>query len=226
MIPLNLQMIGRFGNCCFQYLHARAIAERDGLELRTPRWVGEKIFQIEPTAEPDYSGDYLHGYFQNQESAIYTRTQAREWFRFQPWVEELFDHLKPSPETIVAHRRVGDLIGYGYPTISLESYRSACFTYDLDESKMCFVAEDHPTFVLRTPLNILFLPDFYIMCKAKTLLRANSSFSWMAGTLTDGEVFSPVIDDLEGGEHLCKFVKGNHPKLCSLEGFTDIHLKP
>ncbi len=221
---LNLQMMGRFGNQCFQFCAAKAIAERDGLELRTPRWVGEKIFQIDPTAEPDYSGEFMRGYFQNSESAIYTLTQVREWFAFKPVIETILSPL--DDRQIVGHIRRGDLEGYGYPSVALQSYYNACHKFGLPTGDMCFVMEECPTNIPPFPTELSFLPDFYIMCKAKVLLRANSSFSFWSGALNTGRVFSPVIDGLSGGEHLCEFIEGNHSKLCSLEGFTDIYLKP
>ncbi len=224
---LNLQMIGRFGNQAMQYLHARAIAERDGLELRTPRWVGEKIFQIEPTAEPDYSGDYMRGYHQNQESAIYTLRQVREWFRFKPEIEALVDSVAYVKSGVVGHLRRGDMIGCGYPVVAVQSYYNACHKFGIDVNDLCFVTDavsDKAYFILK---DFPWLPDFYIMANSKTLLRANSSFSFVAGMLNPNRVLSPVIDGLEGGkEHLCDFVDGNWPRLASLEGITDMHVQP
>lgn len=222
---LNLQMIGRTGNQCLQYLHARAIAERDNLELRTPRWVGEKIFQIEPTAEPDYSGEFLHGYFQNQESAIYTLRQVREWFRWRPEIEMVLKTR--AGKEIVGHLRRGDYIGYGMPTISVQSYYHACHKFKLDPTEMCFVTDTSG--VPESPFynDFPWLPDFYIMSTAKTLLRANSSFSFVAGMLNPNRVLSPDISGKVGGqEHLCEFHEGNHQKLADLTGITEMRIAP
>jgi hypothetical protein len=224
--PLNLKMMGRFGNMAMQYLAARSLAELCGLELRVPRWPGERIFQIKPTSEPDYSGEYVGGYFQNQESAIYTTSNVRAWFRFQPWVEQAFGHLKPKPEQIVAHFRAGDFSGYGYPVVSLQSYYNACEKFNMDSDAMCFVSDEFPSVVEGVEPDLQFVADFYIMCRAATLLRANSTFSWLAGVLNIGRVFSPRIDGLRGGEQDAEFEGGNHCRLANLEGFTDIHLKP
>lgn len=225
MSTLSLQMIGRFGNQCFQWAAAKAIAERDGLELRTPRWDGEKIFQIEPTAEPDYSGQYLSGYAQNQTSAIYTKSQAQKWFQFQPWVHEKLGHLKPSADQIVGHLRRGDYHGYGYPIINLQSYYNCCHKFGLDVGKLCFVLEECPT---KGCDELPFLPDFYIMCRASTLLRANSTYSWWASVISGARTFCPDIDNAPGGETLVDFVEGNHKRMFSGGGdnFTDIYLQP
>lgn len=221
---LNLQMMGRFGNQALQFLAAKAIAERDGLELRTPRWIGEKIFQIEPTAEPDYSGEYMHGYFQSQDAAIYTLRQVREWFRFQGWVTDaLFSLCAGRP--IVAHLRRGDFSGYSYPMCSLLSYYNACQKFSLNPAAMCFVSEEHPT-IGGMDVGFSWLPDFYMMCSSSVLLRANSSFSFVAGMLNQGRVFSPRIDGLTGGEQLVDFEAGNHCRLVDLDGFTDMRIEP
>lgn len=225
-MTLNLQMMGRTGNQMFQYAHAKALAERDGLELRTPRWVGEKIFQIEPTAEPDYSGQYLSGYFQNQHSAIYTQTQVRAWFKFQPWVHELLGHLKPAADSIVGHLRRGDFHGYGYPIPNLQSYYNCCHKFGLDVTKLCFVLEECPTKIGGLTDEFDFLPDFYIMCHAATLLRANSTYSWWASVIGGARTFCPDIDEAPSGECLVEFEEGNHKKMFTGENFTDIVLKP
>lgn len=224
---LNLQMLGRFGNNAMQWLAAKAIAERDNLELRTPRWIGEKIFQIETTAEPDYSGDYFRGYSQNQERAIYTLTQVREWFRFRPEIERrLQEDFRPVEHLVAAHKRVGDMQGYGYPLVALQSYYNACHKFGINLAWMCFVMEEAPTRADWLPSELSWLPDFYIMCTAKTLLRANSSFSFVAGMLNTGQVYSPRIDGLTGGEQLVEFEAGNHCRLVDLEGFSDLVIKP
>lgn len=225
---LNLQMLGRFGNQAMQFLAAKAIAERDNLELRTPRWIGEKIFQIEPTAEPDYSGDYMRGYSQNQERAIYTLRQVREWFRFKPWAEGALYCRSGSRLPLVGHLRRGDLAGYGYPIVAVQSYYDACHKFNLDLDDLCFVSDGIPETI--DPIGEFsdcpWLPDFYIMCRAQTLLRANSSFSFVAGMLNTGQVYSPRIDGLTGGEQLVEFEAGNHCRLADLEGFSDLNIKP
>lgn len=227
IMTINLQMIGRFGNQMFQYAHARALAERDGLELRTPRWVGERVFDINPTPEPNYSGEYLHGYFQNQHSAIYTKSQVKNWFKFRPWVESKLKHLTPAPETIVGHIRRGDMAGYGYPVLKMDSYFDACILHGLDYRHLCYVLEEAPTHVDGIEPELSWLPDFYIMAKATTLLRANSTFSWWAAAIGNARVFSPDIRGLTGGvEHNVKFFEGNHPRIADLEGIGDIYLKP
>lgn len=225
---LNLKMIGRFGNQCFQFLAAKAIAERDGLELRTPRWVGEKIFQIELTADPDYSQRSTSGYFQSQEAAIYTRTQVRQWFKFQVWVDDEMERFV-STSAILCHRRIGDYVGvYNYPVISKTAYENAIeeFGFDKDWPPQ-FITEEYPNIVEAFTGDLAFVPDFYMMCKCPILFRGNSCFSWMAGAINTGRVFSPIVKHLVGGvEHDdVEFVESLHPAISDRGDCTDIHLK-
>jgi hypothetical protein len=62
------------------------------------------------------------------------------------------------------------------------------------------------------------LDDFLKLYFARTIFRANSSFSWWAATLSPtAKVFSPVIDKrhiygVDGMEEITvDFVEGNHP---------------
>ena len=62
------------------------------------------------------------------------------------------------------------------------------------------------------------LDDFLKLYFARTIFRANSSFSWWAATLSPtAKVFSPVVDrchiyGVDGMEKITvDFVEGNHP---------------
>jgi hypothetical protein len=211
---VHTNLIGRLGNQLFQYSHARAYAEREGATLATPPWIGEQIFQI-PEADRSPKGDVnLRGYFQDQESLIYTRKQVKEWFRLKPEVEASIP--KASSNCVTAHRRVGDYAKLGYVVVSEKSYEDALKKFDLG-SCISYVTEESGND---------FLQDFYRLMTAPILLRGNSTFSFWAATLGNGRVFSPVIDSLPGGEQDCDFVEGNHPKFCSLSFVTDLHLSP
>lgn len=215
--------VGRFGNALFIYAHARALAEQTGRELRTPYWIGCRIFEIDDPltdAKPN-----LHGYFQSQADIIYSREDCRRWFKFRPEIAELLAKI-PVP-SIAAHRRVGDYPGSGYPVVSEQSYLKAHEKLFHPSAKIEFITEEnphvHPYFSWLAP----FLPDFYRLMCAPFLYRGNSSFSWWAATLGDGIVYSPVIDGLEGGrEHDdVEFVLGNHPRLANLDFTTELYLR-
>lgn len=238
---LHCRMIGGFGNNLFQYAFCRAYAERHGLELFTDDWVGRKIFDLKESTNPPkgltgrQEGHFeegeqnisLCGYFQRQEALIYTRKQVRVWFTFArhivEWVEK---HIIGKGPYIVCHRRVDDYSGYGYPIVGQKSYFKAMKDFGL-HSDFIFVRKELPWIDSHFPKDVSFLPDFLKMVYAPVLLRANSSFSWWAGTLGDSAVFSPVIDGLKGCmEHdNVPFVEGNWPRLADLDFITDLHLK-
>lgn len=241
MSVVACQFMGRFGNNLFQYAFARAYAEKHGLEFQCDPWIGQKIFQIKdkPIANPesltkrnendlvDGEGDILfRSYCQQQKCLIYTRSQVQKWFQFQPWVDAALCTL-PDKFKAVAHRRVGDYSGYGYPVISTGSYLDKFL--DMGISGFSILSEESPIVDDTFIGEFSFVPDFYCMVYAEILLRGNSTFSWWAATLNrHGKIYSPVMDDCEGGkENDVQFVEGNHPRFRSgLEFITDLYLQP
>ena len=218
-------LIGRTGNKLFQYAHARARAEREGCELVTPRWEGEKIFEIEPTREQQAGDQPVGGYGQNQDALIYTRKQVRQWFKFRPWVLETLEDICLPSVCAVGHRRVGDYAGYSYPICAQASYDRAFVKHGQTHSTLYMVTEENPAKHPAFTGNLAFVPDFLRLTFAWLLFRGNSSFSWWAATLGHGRVFSPVVAGLLGGrEHDVEFVKGNWPRFCDLPNITDLHL--
>lgn len=218
MTTLNAHLIGRVGNQMFQAAYARSLAERLGIPLRTNPWPGTKIF--EGWSEEPWSTDghrIEDGYRQCQRDLIYTRSDARRWFKLR------YD-LSEWPRSVVplAHRRVGDFAEAGHVVISERSYR-----YHANQINQLlglqFVTEENPWPDDKLPFP--WLADFLRLMHAPVLLRGNSSFSWWAATLGTGEVWSPRIDGLEGGrEHDVIFEKGNHCRMFCADGFTDLHL--
>lgn len=177
----------------------------------------------------------FRGYAQMQICADhYTKRDAQRWLKLRPEIETACANAvladKGTTDKIVCHRRVGDYVGYSYPVVSLRSYKDACARFGLmwDSPDLTVLNEEDPTpHTGFLPDDLDFLPDFYRMMVAPTLLRANSSFSWLAALLGDGLVLSPVIDGLVGGrEHDCAFVAGNHPRFVSLDFVTDLYVSP
>lgn len=219
---IRTNLLGRFGNQCLQYLHARARAERNGDTISTPQWIGEQIFDI-PVAHRYRDKDSMDvtGYCQDQESLIYTRKQAREWFKFKPEIQKALSSVPPVK--IACHRRVGDYEDLGYVVVSEQSYFNAAEKYFPGDAPLTFITEENPFLVPGLPD---FLPDFYRIMTAEVIFRGNSTFSWVAATLSDAKVFSPIVWGLEGGrEHLCEFTIGNWPRFANLDFTTDLHLK-
>lgn len=235
MSVIALQFLGRFGNCMFSYAFARAYAELYDLELQTDPWIGQKIFGLNdppitatgltPKNENDItSGDsniLFRSYCQQQDCLIYTKRDCLRWFK----ISKEFDFLlntKSFPKN-VAHRRLGDYVGYQFPTVSIKSYHEMAAKLGIE---VTMLTEENPILVDGIAESMSFLPDFYCMMKASVLLRGNSTFSWWAATLnTSGVVYSPVIDGLGGGDHNVNFVLGNHPRLSHHSFCTDLHLK-
>lgn len=233
--------LGRFGNACTQYLFVRALAEQRGAELQCCPWLGERMFDLpnNPITEtglprhsemdlPDGGSFDFHGYAQHQRCAdLYTRSKAREWLRFRPAIAALCWAATPPGDEIVAHHRVGDMLGYGYCQVSRASYYRACMKFGFDLSRLRFVTEEDPTTHPEIDSNISFAPDFYRLCKAPVLLRGNSTFSFIAGLLNTGRVFAPIIDGLDGGAtHECDFVESNSPRLANLEFISAMEVAP
>jgi hypothetical protein len=256
MSVLVCTLQGRFGNQVMQYLFARAFADTYGLELHMDPWIGERVFAIEHPRpkgaitrrynEVDFRnwrvnfevwrlGDVeFRGYAQSQDCMIYTKRAARHWLKLRPEIETACAHavLASTSEKarIVIHQRRGDYHGYGYPTVSTRSYIRALDHFGLrsTEPECVWLSEEKPIpHAGHLPDDLSFMPDFYRMMTAPTLLRGNSSFSWLAGLLGDGLVLSPIIDGCEGGkEHDCPFVAGNWPRFANLDFVENLHVAP
>lgn len=176
----------------------------------------------------------FRGYAQTQRAMIYTKRQAQSWLRLRPDIETACANAVLADDgkndRVVCHRRAGDYIGYGYPVVSVPSYSSACEQFGLvcDSRNTTFLSEEDSTpHGGHLPDDLAFMADFYRLMMAPTLLRGNSSFSWLAALLGNGLVLSPVIDGLEGGKiHDCKFVAGNHPRLANFDFTTDLYVAP
>jgi hypothetical protein len=150
----------------------------------------------------------------------FTKTQLRQWFKFKP------KYAFQSPFNKVFHRRYWNpnvsnmqAIWFSHEVfpcanISLESYTSAAQDFGYDPAEFETVHETHPHTKAGIPKQLQFAIDFQICQQAGVLLRANSSFSYLAGALGYGEVFSPMMEGVHGAwdktPQLCRFERGNH----------------
>jgi len=224
----QLGKFGRFGNQLFQYLFARAYAEKNNATLEIPFWIGEKIFKnvshpkssvrLPRTKLDDFPSGVnidIFGYCQKQEYIdILSESKIREWLQFQDKWIELFSVLKS--EVPIAHLRRGDYVSaYSniFCIISMKSYHLACEKFELDEKNIIYRSEENQIKWHGLDDNLLFLPDLFEMMQTAHLLRANSTFSFWAGFFnTTGKVYSPVVNSLLGEQDV-DFVEGNHPKI-------------
>ncbi len=236
---VNLFFLGRFGNQLHQYAFARGYCEKFGHELRVEKsWLGREIFsdvrESYPTTELPKRGDNfdfgegnitLGGYGQRQKCVdLYTRSRVREWFRFKPEVINKLNTVVTYSN--VVHRRNGDYISHGFPTVSINSYIDKLRELNIKQDRwLCEEESNYPN-LFKSELS--FLPDFYIMMKAKILLRSNSTFSWWAATLGYCKVYAPIIDGLCGGkEHDgVEFREGNHWRVADVDCVEELRLTP
>jgi len=138
----------------------------------------------------------------------------------------------------------------GYSVLSKESYFKAFKKYGFDKDKMLWVSDDHKKqwhqeqdttkkrLGWKYPVgaeyssDIIFdwLEDWLTLYFARTIFRANSSFSWWAAFLSPtAKIYSPVLDKqviygVDGLKELdVNFVEGNHPHW--MYSNSDINMK-
>ena len=234
----QLGKFGRFGNQIFQYLFARAYAEKYGATLELPCWVGQKIFKnvnhpipsvqlrrtgIDTVSFGEVNID-LFGYFQKKQFLpLLSESKIRSWLQFKDvWVER----FGKGEYNIVAHLRRGDYVkkySQHFCIVTEESYITACKKYGLPEDKIIWLREEDQKSIPELDDDIQFLPDFFLMINADVLLRANSTFSQWAGFFNKNKVYSPLIE----GRHCVQdveFVEGNWPSIVA--GVGDFYLNP
>ncbi len=225
----SLGKFGRFGNQIFQYLFARAYAEKNNATLEIPFWIGQKIFKdinhpkpsvvLRTTKLDEYPKGVdinIYGYCQKQEYIdTLSEFKIRKWLQIQDKWLELFQTLK---SVTVAHIRRGDyltLYSNIFCVVSKNSYNKALEKFGIPYEGNCMVWRSEEEQGQWKGLNndMLFLPDFIEMMQCQYLLRANSTFSFWAGFFnTTGKVYSPIVEGLLA-EHDVDFVEGNYPKI-------------
>lgn len=241
-IQINcLGSFGRFGNQLFQYAFARGYAESVGATLETPWWVGRSLFGINdpmpskhlpslgidehPNGRVDID---LYGYFQQaQFYKHYTLTKLREWFKLTHFWTDQFPKHKSN--IVAMHLRRGDYLttfSHIFCAIDEESYRKAIREAGYDPDKVVQVREDQPNHYPMPGLE--FVTDFMTLYNADVVFRANSTFSWWAATLgyCGENVYSPVVEGMQGAKADVPFVKGNHPRCVSMDSVHDYHIAP
>ena len=229
MKTLFAPLMGRFGNQISIWAHAKAVCERDGLELCCGPWIGEEVFDISKSRRVSRPDVVLPAdYHQRQESAIYTRSQVKQWLKVKPHIWELMEIY--NPDELLAHRRVGDYAGKDscFPVISKYSYIKAVDKFGFDYTKLAWITEENPTPCPALHKDLQFMADFIHMMRAKVLFRGNSTFSYWAGVLGDSMVYAPIVKGrglLGGKECEVDYVEGNHPACSDFDFVSDIHLQ-
>lgn len=184
-----------------------------------------------------------------------SKEHLREIFSFSDEVKELpiFKKLADIQGTYdVAHLRRDDISNpgaakCGYSVLSIDSYKRAFEKYGFDADCIQWVSDDYTNqWANKLGFNVNrdrlgwsyplgsnyspevvfdWLEDFLKLYFARTIFRANSSFSWWAGMLSPtAKVFSPRLSErrLYNDESLeeldVQFEEGNHPHWVNLQG--------
>lgn len=223
--------LGRLGNQLFQYACARKYAQLINAKFESPDWIGNRLFNLadplptcslpvvndrffsptENSLQWGQSNVALSGYFQTQAwVGLLTRAELRTWLKLQVQAPRL---------PLVAHLRRGDYVGHAlYCTVPVASYLAAIDKFSLGANPV-WVSDAAPG-----PVEY----DFALLANAEVLLRANSSYSWWAATLSHADVYSPLVEARVGEAHDIAFVQGNHPRFgdTSVIGtpLTDLYL--
>jgi hypothetical protein len=225
-----LGKMGRFGNQLFQYAFARSYAEANEWQLRTPNWIGQKLFKnineplilsgspYQKLIPESFAGPKtdLNGYFQDQNHLDwYSRDWCRKVFQFK---DEIQDPMEKE-DYIAVHVRRGDYYKYPdvYQVIEPPTYQSLLDELDFN-LPVKWVSEDSQNDMIT---------DFRILANAKILIRSNSTFAWWAHVLSkdiDQQVYSPIVVENDKHADTIKFVEGNYPRFTPVLK-TDLHLK-
>lgn len=240
---VQVKLIGGFGNQLHEYAAARKYAELVGATLEVPpdsRWI-PAIFG---TADPVWSRDLpevndgaaghgptiewgqvnvrMTGYFQTQEwVGRLSRRELRQWFAVR---SDLTSHAAvPAGPYVAAHLRRGDYVNHPlYCTVSERSYARAADALGLHIDEWATDNRPRPG-----PPGCEFLTDWLMLTRASTLFRANSTFSWWAAALGDGDAYAPLVED-RVGEHDVEFKRGNWPRCADVTRVgvrvDDLHL--
>ena len=230
----------------FDHPERRAAALRavvpEAVQLRPAR-PGESYARHDATVFYDDMCCYHPSIF-----AAQSRAHLRSVFAFSEAVTrlDLYKRLADRQGTYdIAHLRRDDISNpqynrthvQGYSVISQRSYAAAFARFGFDPAAIEWVSDDYHRlwhrdreqkprgrWIYPTGSEVLpdvvfdWLEDFLRLYFARTIFRANSSFSWWASFLSPtARVFSPVIDKrhiygIDGLEEIdVDFVEGNHP---------------
>ena len=203
---------------------------REGLKL--PLRTDPDVVAVPGEWQPLEDGEVdvtLFGYWAYDKKMIYTREQARGWFR---WRDDIADELATLPPAYehVYHVRHGDyLITDFLVGVSRRSCQRAIEAAGYDP--LSFACIEETTASCRPQLShpdLAMVADFWRMTQAKVLFRSTSTYAWTAALLSHARVFSPVIIGKPSFKEVdCDFVEGNWPRMwchpCPAMN-TDLHV--
>lgn len=226
---------GRFANRCITYAAARAYGNKFNATIQVNPWIGQKVFKIQDQPIENYNlprcncdripwGEINFDWHALGQHQRYLDLMTRTWLRnklfvFQDrWVNKF---IKPYPFYVACHIRHGDYNGLNsiYAVIQKSAYERAIEQLGLDIHKIVWVSEETQQYDHELAAEGLeFLPDFMTLVNADIILRANSTFSWLAAALSNSNtIYSPVVGDKTGKRNDIEFVKGNHQRFHMVE---------
>ncbi len=165
----------------------------------------------------------------------FSRSQLRRWFKFRP------EFAYSSPYDKAFHLRYWDphisnaccpwYSSNTFPcaNISRSSYDSAAAEFGYDPAEFDVVHDREPHTKTGVSKDLQFAIDFQILSQAGVTFRANSSFSYLAAAIGQGEVFSPMMKGVQGAwdktPQFCSFERGNYGSFWpgSLMGQSDLN---
>jgi len=236
---VSIDMDGRFGNQMFQYAFAKAYAEKYDAKfvmqtLTNVPWAFPlllpSVFDIkeETTTRSDLPRTGWNetpfgktdicfvGHCQTQRHVgIMGKHRAQEWFNLKPIWRKKFACLFAEGPKVACHVRQGDYLVCKNTlcAVTEESYVRALNQFGFAKEQVVWVREDE----VQPDSELEAAADFLTLQSAKNLFRANSTFSWWAGALGSGKVYSPVVNYMHYGLQTVPFVEGNHPRMANDE---------
>lgn len=176
----------------------------------------------------------------------YNKKDLKTIFEFSDEVKksDLYKRAEDKQGTYdIAHLRRDDIVfedashNWNYPVISRQSYEKAFQMFGFDRRKVEWISDDfpsHPNMGWNYPTGQVkqedifydFFPDFLKLYFARTIFRANSSFSWWASFLAPvATVYSPILHDRilynqQGKELNCEFIQSNTPHFMHVLGYS------
>lgn len=231
MSIVQVRLVGRAGNQLHQYAAVRKYAELHGATFECPDWFGRKLFGLndpypsrelyeiddKPRADPHEVDVSIGGYFQTQcWAGLLSRAELKRWFTVQPRFLEMCPP-RPGPWYTACHLRRGDYVNHPlFCEVTRESYVKAMAKFGLPLGPLVWVSDESPVRVAALDAEGLdWVPDFVTLMRANVILRGPSTFSWWAATLSEAQVYAPVVEERAGRQDV-EFIQGNWPRCAGL----------
>jgi len=207
------------GNRLFQYCWSRYLAEAKGYKLVSNHILGfpetykdidgliacynivctkenTQIFDI-PSLLSHNGGILVAGSPQRYEHFISNKHNIKKWL----YIEEEYKYDIPDTEDIVLNVRLGDYVNLGWDIgmeyyldiLKKETYKNAIIVTDEPDSTKLKPLIDFGCVIKRNYGLNKYLADFVFVKNADKVILSNSTFSWWAGFLGEGEVYFPCF---------------------------------